>query len=329
MEPDQPPHHDLIASALRRLGRNPAHLAGFRVLAGGISGSVVYALHWAGEALVLKTTLPGSRDSVVARARREALFYGELAAQIPLRVPDVLALANDTSGVAILLPDYLPPLPIERWTEEASLVVTEQLARLHGAYWGDAASRPQLPWLRWRRTLPLAIRRGRAVSCWDELVHQESCSGVLAASHLRAIRAGLDRLEELTAAVRALPLTLCHGDCHRENLLRTADGQFVWADWQDVHLGRGPADLVFFFERAFFDGARLSHDHVLRAYCDRLSEHAGRRVRLATLQLGASGAELLSWLLDWPPFLLQASPDRLARVLDRIQALVGRLDRVA
>lgn len=326
MELDQAPHHDLIAAALRRLGRDPAGLAGFRVLAGGISGSAVYALRWAGEDLVLKTTLPGSPDGVVARARHEALFYEQLAVHIPLRVPDVRALANDACGVAILLPAYLPPLHVERWTEEASLIVASQLASLHSAFWGDTASRLGMSWLRRRRPLPLALRRERAASRWNELVHPESRSGVLSASHLRAVWAGLDRLEELAAALRELPLTLCHGDCHRENLLRTPDDQLVWADWQEVHRGRGVVDLVFFCERALFDGATFPYEHMLQVYCDRLAERAGRNFRLATLQRAAASAELLSWLLDWPPFLLRASPAELVRVLDRIQVICLTLD---
>ena len=73
-------------------------------------------------------------------------------------------LTNDASSVVILLRAYLPSLSAEQWTEEASLAVASQLAHLHAVRWDDALIRPELRWLRWRRTLPLAIRRAHAVS---------------------------------------------------------------------------------------------------------------------------------------------------------------------
>jgi hypothetical protein len=329
MQLDQDSHLELVAADLRRLDRDPARLAGADTLAGGISGSAVYALRWGGEEFVLKTTLPTSPDGVVARARREALFYEHLAGAIPLRVPAALALASDPSGVAILLPAHRPPLPAEQWNEEASLSVATQLARLHGRFWSDTTIRSRLPWLRWRRTPSPEIGRRHATPSWDTLVQRERSADVLTPSYRRAVQSGLERLEELATTVRRLPLTLCHGDCHRENLLRTADGQLVWADWQEVHLGRGPVDLAFFCERALFDSITLPYDRMLLAYRDGLAERTGRRIRLTTLRSATMAAELLSWLLEWPPFLLQASPDQLARVLDRVQALVGSLDGAA
>jgi aminoglycoside phosphotransferase (APT) family kinase protein len=312
-----------LAPVLIRLGYDPAGVTDVRTLAGGLSGSGVYGLRRDGVEAVLKTTLAEDREGAVMRARREVRFYQHLASHVPLCTPTVLAMIDDKSGVALLFPAYLPPLPAEQWTREAGVVVASELARLHAQPWEDVATRPELNWLERPRSTGLAQRCEYGRSYWDQLEHDDERSGVFRASSVRAIRDGLERAEELARAAREAPITLCHGDCHRENILHTTDGQFVWADWQEVRLGRGLVDLIFFTERALADGAELPHDEMLQVYREQLAAHGGPYIPLSRLMHAARGAELLSWLLDWPPFLVRAAPERLSRVLERIEVLVN------
>lgn len=79
-------------------------------------------------------------------------------------------------------------------------------------------------------------------------------------------------------------LTLCHGDCHLDNLLRDPDGRLIWADWQEARKGYGPSDLAFCLQRAEATGAAIAHDrcgfpralhqNARQGACDGLGCHA-------------------------------------------------------
>src|SRR5215203_3037249 len=85
----------LVGAALRRIGKEAAATEDVRLLAGGQSGSSVYRLDLAGEDVVVKVTVPGDRGWLMERARREALFYRDLAAHAPVSVPRMLGLDLD------------------------------------------------------------------------------------------------------------------------------------------------------------------------------------------------------------------------------------------
>jgi Ser/Thr protein kinase RdoA (MazF antagonist) len=127
------------------------------------------------------------------------------------------------------------------------------------------------------------------------------------------------RIHTLLAAAPSLPLTLCHGDCHRDNLLRGPKDEFVWADWQEVELEQRPRDLAFLFQRAHFAGATVPCTDTLRAYQERLEADTGAAIPLAAICRASDTAELRGWLLDCPPYLAHGSPQQLERVVARIQ----------
>ncbi len=144
---------------------------------------------------------------------------------------------------------------------------------------------------------------------------------VLTPRRRQAIEALLRQIATIEAAVRAFPPTLCHGDCHIGNLLRDRDGHLVWADWQEVGIGRGPEDLSFLLQQAWFEGAAVSLDEVAEAYRERLERALGRNFSLSAIIAVMHAAELRTRLLEWPAYLKHAPEAALAQILDRIQYL--------
>jgi Ser/Thr protein kinase RdoA (MazF antagonist) len=324
---DRTGHEALALTALRRLGREQtAASVTVRLLTGGLSGSSVYHLDLAGEEAVLKLTLPGRDRRAVARARREAQFYSELATRVPVSVPHVLGLdLNETAGIAVLLAAYAPSPPPDRWTQEAYAQVARQLGRLHAAFW-DKTAVPAVPaWLRATPKVTLARCRDAAAT-WHALGERDDLREVLAPYGRR--------LERLVTAVPALeprmttvPATLCHGDFHAGNLLRGPDGEWIWADWQEVRLGPGVDDLAFFWQRAFVASATPPpHESMVQAYAAGLATSRGGLVPPARLDQALAWAELRLWLVDWPGYLGALSVTRMERVLRRIETLIDQME---
>jgi len=132
----------IVVAALRRLGREPAGTpVTVRLQAGGLLGSSVYRLDLAGEDVILKMTPPSADWHVMVRARREALFYQDLASLVPVLVPRVLGLdLGETEGVVILLAAYASSPPPDHWTEHAYALVARQLGQLHATFWDKIAA---------------------------------------------------------------------------------------------------------------------------------------------------------------------------------------------
>ena len=126
-------------------------------MAANVRENVVYAspqnvnerLDLAGEDVVLKVTLPGKYRQQMELARREALFYRDLAAHVPLSVPRVLGLdLDEAEGVVLLLAASEPSPAPDRWTEYDFAQVAWELGRFHATFWGRATE-PVIPgWLR-------------------------------------------------------------------------------------------------------------------------------------------------------------------------------------
>jgi Ser/Thr protein kinase RdoA (MazF antagonist) len=315
----------LIADSLSRLDIH-ATVSGYDILAGGISGSHTCRLHLETGPVVLKVTLANSEPYILHRARRELQFYQALADRIPLQVPRVLASAmDDTFGVCILLAAYQPAAPSHVWDERDYFPVVAQLARFHALYWGRADELAAFPWL--KRPAPEAdeaqVRRAREV--WRELLAQEQFADLAAEDPLRAIDAALTCLPEIDAARRAFPLTLCHGDCHLGNLLRDARGGLVWADWQEVGIGRGTEDLSFLLQRAYPQGNDVLAERLARVYAAHLATEIGHPVPLAAICRVMDAFELRARLLEWPFYLGSAPVEVISGMLSQIEVLVDRI----
>ena len=247
---------DIIADCLAALGVRQACLAHER-LPGGISGSRTFRLDLADYQAVLKVTLAASEPFILQRVQRELAFYRTLAAQVPMRVPEVLAsCANEAFACCLLLATYDAVSPPHLWKEADFLEVAELVADLHARFWDQATELSALPWLPVPPEQISAVKIQQAAEAWLALTDNVRFGRLLGPPRQQRLRDLLSRIPEFGALLLSLPLTLCHGDCHIGNLLRDSHGHLVWADWQEVRLGRGPEDLSFLQQRARADEHR-------------------------------------------------------------------------
>jgi Ser/Thr protein kinase RdoA (MazF antagonist) len=312
----------LIAAALRRLGQDLAPSTTVRLLAGGRSGSSVYHLDRAGQGSVLKVTLPDADRQGMTRARREVRFYRDLAMRVPVLVPRLLGVDFDTrAGVVMLFTAYEPSPSPDRWPECDYTGVAHQLGRFHATFWERSAVASLPGWLRPKPRPTLAQSR-TAARQWRALSERDDLRPMLQ-PYLRKLERLVMSVPALERRFVTLPATLCHGDCHTGNLLRNPDGEWVWADWQDVRLGPGVDDLSFLWQRAFAAADRPPPDDVMvQAYDAGLESVLGTRVPRAELGRNLAWAELRSWLVDWPAYLGALPTIRIERVIQRIVALI-------
>jgi aminoglycoside phosphotransferase (APT) family kinase protein len=153
---------------------------------------------------------------------------------------------------------------------------------------------------------------------------QRKFGDVLTAAVRRSFGHWVAHIAALDAILAAFPVTLCHGDCHIGNLLRDERGNLVWADWQEVGLGRGPEDLSFLLQRAAHDGGSIPWEQTVAIYQRHLQAHIGELVPLADIQRTMDASELRTELIQWPFYLQWASIEQVSRMVNRIQSLAGQ-----
>jgi thiamine kinase-like enzyme len=334
--PNQGADLERISDGLARM-HIQGRVLGFDLLQGGISGSYTYRVRLDSGAeisgadisgpAILKVTLANSEPYVLDRARREFEFYHTLAGQIPLRTPPVLASVQDpASGTYLLLAALEPVQPPRAWQAADFASVAEELAALHARFWGDVNELSRYSWLRQPvgDTSPAEIDAAQAA--WQSLGEQHKLGDVLTAPVRRSLSQWVAHISTVDAMLAAFPLTLCHGDCHIGNLLRDAQGNRVWADWQEVGVGRGPEDLSFLLQRAYHDGNEVPWERTVASYQQHLQANVGEPVPLAAIQRTMEASELRTELAQWPFYLQWATVDQVSRMVHRMESLVNRLE---
>ena len=327
MSPDKKSHLKIIKDCLTKL-KPEAKMIKYEVLQGGISGSYTYRVNLASEEVVLKATMFDAESYVVQRAQREVAFYQNLADHIPLNVPRVLSIYTDDNGIYLLLAAYQPSPPPTEWDEPRYIEMAQQLGRFHATFWDKTDTLAKFRWLRRHRQEEVDADIQRAYGYWENLRNEQRFESVLTARYYRLVHQLLKRIKDVESVMQSLPLTLCHGDCHIDNLLEDPSGNLIWADWQEVGLGCGPEDLSFFFQRARSSGGKVPYDKIINAYQSGLEEAIDEKIPLASIQRVIDGSELRTRLLHWPAYLVQAPEERVADTLNRIEKLAGRLEMV-
>ncbi len=324
---NDPSHLSLIAEALGNLGYGPAVSPDeYRLVAGGLSGSSVYAIHLADERVVLKVTLPTSTPALLDQAGREASFYQRLAQDVPLAVPRLVATSTSkASGVAILLGACEPTPPLTVWTDRDYTDIAAQLGQFHGRFWGKADRLRTFRWLHPAPPTAPSIRFRQAMSAWRVMSERKELDDGMTLRRIQTIPDLMARLSRLDPPP-ALPETLLHGDCHPDNLLQNQAREWIWADWQAVRTGQGPVDLAFLWQRAEIGGGHVPREAMAREYQTGLEVEGAETPMPDKLELALAWAEFTSWLLDWPPYLAGASACRIGSVLDRMDGLIERLE---
>lgn len=310
---------------LNKMGCPPEHLQGYQILQGGISGSATYRLQLGEGEFVCKITRAQSEQGVFERAQREFLFYQQLAPLVPLRVPHVVARVCDPQGIAFLLSAYQPSPPASQWQEQDYVEAARQIGELHATFWKTTEQMAQCSWLQRRNEHLSELQIKQAETQWQALQEDVDVGLLIPGHRFQRVIHFLPLLFSLENRLLAFPLTLCHGDCHSDNVLKNGHGDLIWADWQEIGMGIGPADLSFFFQRAFHAGGTVPYEAMIRTYQKQIEAHM--RQLLPTNRLGEvlDIIEVSAWIVQWPGYLRQASPQKLLQVLDRIDRLIDRL----
>jgi len=303
----------------RRSRIDAALAAQLELLSGGVSGASTYRVHGLAESCILKVIEAESADDARARGYREIHFYDALAAHVPLRTPRVFASLIDPSGYcALLIAAYEPMKSANELRSDEYTEIAKQLAGLHAQYWNRTDQLATLAWLVQPASPDLTNDVQHARETWQALAQRPQFHDILTESTLHAIEAALIDVITTPAYDPATAMTLCHGDCHLDNLLRAQDGALVWADWQEIHIGYGPSDLSFLLQRAEAQGATIAHDIVIAAYCNALKSAGVAGVNEGAITTAMNASERRTRLLYWPNYMYDATTEHMRYHLTRI-----------
>lgn len=222
----------------------------------------------------------------------ECRFSRDVAPVVPLRVPEVYAVAQRRSRFVLLLED-LHQLPGARLFVNSDVLAGVDLdrarrclsafAELHAHFhdWSRDRQDALVPWATHSfasprgRTLSPALNRAairRAAQRAPEVVDEQ-----LAAAYLRT----LDHWDEMLDLWYSGPLTLAHGDSHLGNTFEHDEGdgpRVGLLDFQGVHWAPGIRDIVYFLVNS------LDAEHLATVEADLvdhyLAELASRGVQL-------------------------------------------------
>lgn len=312
---------DLITLFLRQMNWTVSEPFEYRVLQKGYSGSYVYLISFPKGEAVLKIALAEGGSVAIERLHRECMFYQEMAALVPLRTPKLLNSYEGREGGALLIAAYQPALSPSLWQEEDFLEAARQLGKLHGRFWGQSELLDRRPWLKQPTHSDLSADTHKAFGDWDTLQQKPKFSGVMTGEAIQMIKDLLERTVEIRQIIDAFPVTLCHGDCNTTNVLRDAQNHFIWIDWQEVGLGRGPQDLSFLLQRASAEGGSVPVQAVLSAYQASLVACLGFPISVNEIQQLMDAADLLGSILYWPFYLTESSEEKVRNILISIHRL--------
>jgi Ser/Thr protein kinase RdoA (MazF antagonist) len=316
-------HELLIERIFASMGLTQ-QLSGQELTSEGLSGSRTYRVWFDGHDAVLKVTVPEAQPWVRDRAQRELFFYRTLATHVPLRVPELLGSCDDkVVGTCLLLERYIALSP-RHWPSDEAIEVAQQLASLHRAFWNKQEDLSEYAWLRDLRAPAEAEAILGAHEAWRTLARSERFSALFDSDVHDMLDSGLARVPALDAVIRAFPATLCHGDCHLGNVLQDEHGHLLWADWSEVGVGAGPADLSFLIQRANAEGASFSIDTLSAAYHRQLVKAIDPPISLEEIQRLMDVSELRTRLIEWPHYLGGALAESVSTLLRRIDDLLTR-----
>jgi thiamine kinase-like enzyme len=303
----------------QRLKIEGALAARLELLSGGASGAATYRVQGLPKPCVLKVTNAKSAVEVRARGHREIRFYDKLAAHMPLRTPLVLASLIEESGYcALLLAAYESMKPANELNNETFVEIAQQLGRFQALYWNRTNQLDTHSWLAKPKTPDLTNDAKHAYETWQLLAQQPQFREILTDTTLRDIEVALVEVRTKSDYSSETPMTLCHGDCHLDNVLRDQKARLIWADWQEVQIGYGPSDLTFFIQRAEAKGANIAHDIVIAAYCNALGKAGVQGINEDAIKTAMRESERQTRLLYWPDYMRGATTEAMTHHLTRI-----------
>ena len=209
-------------------------------------------------------TDPISRQTgvLLRNYEREAFFYSALAATVDIRTPAILAVQfdPDTHEFMLLMEDLAPGFQIDQRSEcstDQAALALEELAKLQGPRWGDAALAQHELLLR-----PPPDPGEAPIYNTTQQGFTERYADRLSDAELNAVL----RFGEVQAAYlnHEVPRTLIHIDYRLDNMIFGEAGEspprpLTVFDWQSIGLGCALNDASYFL------GTSLAPEHRAKA----------------------------------------------------------------
>jgi hypothetical protein len=238
-------------------------------------------------------------DAAMGLFAREARFYSELAAAIPVPTPRCYHAAD-----GVLLLEDLGALRMGDQLEGLELADAERiidaLTVMHARFW-DTPGAAQ-PWLLDPADAAFGGMVAHLVASGSGALG-ERFSGVVADRALDAVLSHAGNWQPLLLAGAEGPKTIAHHDCRLDNIFFAADGEPVLVDWQVVAHARGTQDIANLLAQCMEPEPLRQHwERLLRRYHDGLKDHGVtgysweecvQHYRQNTLYAIASGMALL------------------------------------
>ena len=213
---------------------------------------------------------PSAREiaAVASMYSREVQFYGEIASEIEMRVPQAVFASVSENGqdFAILMEDLAPAQTVDQiagCTVDQAALAMEQAAALHSSSW----ARPDLQSRPWLRSMTDAlVMTSEVLSDFHPTFIQEFGNRISPRT-VRASELVRDHARSWASTV-VDPVCLWHNDFRPDNMLFSAsDGNVPLAvvDWQTLVLGPGVADVSYFLGAGLTVENRRAHEQDLVA----------------------------------------------------------------
>lgn len=219
------------------------------------------------ETFVIK--LPAADDTVRERValgyRSECAFYGSVADQVKIPVPQCFHcdITEDAAEYALLLGDQAPATQGDQIAgcgpQQARLAATA-LAGLHGPTW-CGPQWPSFPGLAMTQLDAAGAKGMGDVAVMSADITVDKLGAKLGAADCDTLTTAMGRVTPWVLA-RPERFSLIHGDYRLDNMLFTPDGSGIWVvDWQTLGVGLPARDLAYF--------TATSLDPALRAEIER------------------------------------------------------------
>lgn len=206
---------------------------------------------------------------------KEVGFYRELAPQLGVRVPGVLAaeIADDLVDFVLLFEDLGPARggnQLASCSAADARAAVRQAAAIHGPSWGNAALTGR-EWLQPKAGQADQIKAlyGNAQAIWRER-YADSLE-----PEFMAICEELNAAKDNWFGREGGPQAIVHGDFRLDNMLFDIKGgaeEIAVLDWQTVAVGNPLTDIGYFLGTGIGDALRRAHEgELLDLYCAEMS----------------------------------------------------------
>lgn len=229
--------------------------------------------------LVLKESQQqgNTRAGTTAAGRRETAFYQNLADQLPVRIPDVYA--ADATGEWLIMNMLDSGKSQEAWSNSDYLLAIDQLSILHDRFWGLGDDLKIYPWLLRPFDADLEIYIKVIQSGISTLLGQNEAYLLKKWPELGLLMRKLTGYaEDIARELSVAPATLLHGDYWPGNIRVDLKGRLTVFDWQEVSIGPGVVDLLYFIQtsRWWFDPLPVDAAELIAHYRAGILASTGR-----------------------------------------------------